>query len=217
MRHDEVRARLARLPSQPPPAGLLPPPPDWLRPVPTDGSSLPERPARGTDARAAAALVCLFPDAAGDIRVVLTERVDHGGDHSGEVSLPGGKTEPGELDPVETALRESREEVGLDPVACRLEILGFLEPTWIPASNFLVTPVVGLAATAPALVADPGEVFAIFDAPLEAFLPDAPRTILERTIRGWPLRYGAYPVDGRIVWGATARILAQLGALLAAP
>ena len=216
MRPDEVRARLSRLPKTPPQAGVLPHPPEWLRPVRTDGGALPERPPVGTDTRAAAALVCLFPDAVGAVRVILTERVDHGGHHSGEVSLPGGKAEPGELDPVETALREAREEIGLDPAACGLELLGFLEPTWIPASNFRVMPVVGLAARAPSLVADPREVFAIFDAPLEAFLPDAPRTNLERTIRGWPLRHGAYTVDGRVVWGATARILAQLGAVLAA-
>jgi 8-oxo-dGTP pyrophosphatase MutT (NUDIX family) len=216
MRPDQVLALLARLPPRPPAPGVLPPPPDWLRPVPTDGSSLPERPPAGSGARVAAALVCLFPDGAGDVRVVLTERVDDGGHHSGEVSLPGGKAEPGELDPLETALREANEEVGLDPAACGLQILGFLEPTWIPASNFVVTPVVGLAARAPALVADPREVFAIFDARLEAFLPDAPRIVLERVVRGLPLRHGAYPVDGRIVWGATARILAQLGGLLAA-
>jgi 8-oxo-dGTP pyrophosphatase MutT (NUDIX family) len=215
MRPDDVRDRLGRLPSRPPPPGLLPPPPDWLRPVTVDGSTMPERPARGGDARAAAALVCLVPDAAGEVRVILTERADHGGDHSGEVSLPGGKAEPGDVDLVATALREASEEVGLDAAACGLEILGYLEPTWIPASNFLVTPVVGLAGTSPALVADPREVFAIFDAPVETFLPDAPRIVLERTIRGWSLRHGAYSIEGRIVWGATARILAQLGELLA--
>jgi 8-oxo-dGTP pyrophosphatase MutT (NUDIX family) len=211
-----VRARLAALPASPPGPGTLPRPPGWLRQVRTDGGALPERPPPGTDARAAAALVCLFPDATGAVRVVLTERVDHGGLHSGEVSLPGGKAEPGEPDPVATALREAREEVGLDPTACGLELLGFLEPTWIPASNFLVTPVVGLAARTPSLAADPREVFAIFDAPVEAFLPDARQAFVERTMQGWPFRYGAYPVAGRLVWGATARILAQLGEVLAA-
>jgi len=210
-----VRARLAVLPTSPPGPGTLPPAPGWLQPVRTDGGALPERPPAWTDARAAAALVCLFPGADRAVRVVLTERVEHGGLHSGEISLPGGKVEPDDADPVATALREAAEEVGLDAAACGLQILGFLEPTWIPASNFLVTPVVGLAVRTPSLAADPREVFAIFDAAVEAFLPGAPRAVVERTIGGWPLRYGAYPVAGRLVWGATARILAQLGEVLA--
>lgn len=211
-----VLTRLAGLPSAAPGPGVLPPPPGWLRPIRTDSGDLPDRPPPGAGARAAAALVCLFPNPSGEVRVILTERVDHGGLHSGEISLPGGKVEPGDADLLATALREAAEEVGLDPASCGLRILGYLEPTWIPASNFLLTPVIGLAARQPALAADPREVFAIFDAPLEAFLPGAPHTVVERTIRGWPLRYGAYPVAGRLVWGATARILAQLGEVLAA-
>jgi hypothetical protein len=116
---------------------------------------------------------------------------------------------------VATALREAAEEVGLQPAACGLEVVGELESTWIPASNFVVTPVVAIAARAPLMVADPREVAAIFDADLEAFLPGAAHATVERTVRGWALRYGAYPIAGRMVWGATARMLAQLGALLA--
>ena len=56
----------------------------------------------------------MFPDEAGDARLVLTERVDRGGHHSGEVSFPGGRAEPGDADLVATALREAAEEVGLD-------------------------------------------------------------------------------------------------------
>ena len=62
-------------------------------------------------------LVLLFPDEAGEARLVLTERVDRGGHHSGEVSFPGGRAEPEDADLVATALREAAEEVGLDPDA----------------------------------------------------------------------------------------------------
>ena len=55
----------------------------------------------------------------------------------------------------------------------------------------------------------------ILHAPVDIFLADGPKAIVEADTRGWPLRYGAFPVEGRMVWGATARILAQLGALLA--
>jgi len=57
----------------------------------------------------------------------------------------------------------------------------------------------------------------IVEAPMAMFLPDAPFDIVERTVRDWPLRYGAYAIDGLSVWGATARVLSQLGAVLARP
>ncbi len=66
----------------------------------------------------------------------------------------------------------------------------------------------------PALTADPAEVARILEPPVAAFLPAAPIEIVERTIGDWPLRYGGYRIDGLHVWGATARILGQLGAVL---
>ena len=65
------------------------------------------------------------------------------------------------------------------------------------------------------LTASPAEVARIVEPPVARFLPGAPIEIVERTIRDWPLRYGAYDLDGLSVWGATARILSQLGAVLA--
>ena len=168
-----------------------------------------------TPGRPAAVLVLLYPDAAGDARVVLIERptVD-GRHHSGEVSFPGGKAEPDDDDAVATALREATEEVGLDPDAAGVRIVGLLDPFWIPVSDFAVTPVVAMAKRRPDLVASPAEVVRILEPPLARFLPDAPIATIERTIRGWPVRYGHYEVDGLSVWGATARVLSQLGAVL---
>jgi 8-oxo-dGTP pyrophosphatase MutT (NUDIX family) len=131
-----------------------------------------------------------------------------------EVSLPGGKADPGDADAVATALREAEEEVGLDPDAAGVEIVGRLDALWIPPSNFLVTPIVAIAARRPAFVPDPREVAAILEAPVAAFLPDVAPVIIDPDPRGRPLRYGAYIVEGRIVWGATAAILGQLGAVL---
>jgi 8-oxo-dGTP pyrophosphatase MutT (NUDIX family) len=213
----EVRERLAGLPGGAgEPTEGWPPARDSLGVVRMDGAAIPARPGPGRDARRAAALVCIVPGPDGRARVILTERTEYEGAHAGEVSLPGGREELADGgDPVVTALREAREEVRLEPDACGLEVLGRLEVTWIAASNHLVTPIVAVGARAPALVADSREVAAILHASLEAFLPGAPTVIVERTIRGWPLRYGAFPVEGRAVWGATARILAQLGELLA--
>jgi len=146
--------------------------------------------------------------------LVLTERVDYEGDHSGEVSLPGGKVDPGDVDAAATALREAWEEVGLDAGLSGVEVVGSLDALWIPPSNFRVEPVVAIAARRPVFVADPREVAAILEAPVTAFLPDVTPVIIDPDPRGQPLRYGAYLVEGRIVWGATAAILGQFGAVL---
>lgn len=207
----DVRALVAA--ARPP----LPPPPAWLRPQRLPEGIPFERPAPPPGARPAAALVLVYPDAAGEAQIVLTQRVEYGADHhSGEVSLPGGKADPGDADPEATALREAEEEVGLDPDAAGVDVVGRLDALWIPPSNFLVTPVVAVAARRPAFVADPREVAAILEAPVTAFLPDVLPHIVDADPRGRPWRYGAYVVEGRIVWGATAAILGQLGAVLGA-
>lgn len=210
MRFDTVVERLAVLPDPLPPAA------DALMPVLTDGSPRPRILPPQPTSRAAAVLALLFPDARGIARVVLIERASDGGHHSGEVSLPGGKAEPHDADIAATALRETIEEVGLDPDAAEVQVVGMLDTVWIPISDFAVTPVVAIAGRRPALEPSPREVARIVSPPVATFLPGAPIRIAERTIRDWPLRYGAYDVEGLEVWGATARILSQLGAVLAA-
>ena len=210
MRFAVLAERLAVLPVPlPAPAHVV---------IPTLIGSTGDRPSflrESATVRPAAVLVLLFPDDAGDARVILTERVTRDGHHSGEVSFPGGRAEPGDADLAATALREAVEEVALDPTAAGVRMIGELERFWIPVSNYEVTPILALAERRPDLVASPDEVARIIEPRIATFLPDAPLEIVERTIRGWPLRYGAYRVDGLVVWGATARILSQLGAVLA--
>lgn len=210
MRFVEVGERLASLPDVlPPPVAVLMPEivgSPGLRPRRTPPADRPPRPA--------AVLVLLYPDDLGIARVVLTERASRDGYHSGEVSFPGGKAEPHDADPTATALREAAEEIALDAVEADLRVVGQLERFWIPVSDFEVTPVVALASRRPRLVASPAEVARIVEPPMAVFLPDAPIVVVERTIGEWPLRYGAYEVEGLSVWGATARILSQLGAIL---
>jgi 8-oxo-dGTP pyrophosphatase MutT (NUDIX family) len=210
VRFEAVVERVASLPEP------LPAPAEVLMPVIVGGVDqrnvrVPRSP---SGPRAAAVLVLLYPDADGDCRVVLIERATHDGHHSGEVSFPGGKAEPGDADVVATAIREATEEVALDPIATGLRVTGRLEEFWIPVSDFHVTPVLALAETAPTMRPDPREVARIVEPRLARFLPDAPIVVVERVIDGWPLRYGAYDVEGLSVWGATARILSQLGAAL---
>jgi 8-oxo-dGTP pyrophosphatase MutT (NUDIX family) len=207
MRFDAALERLATFPIP------LPPGPESLMPVFTDGRLRP-RFASSPTARPAAVLVLLYPDASGEARLVLTERVSYDGHHSGEVSFPGGKAEPADADAAATALREATEEIWLDPEVAGVTVVGALDPVLIPVSDFRIDPIVAVAAREPALRPNPSEVSRILTPPVAAFLPDADVEIVERTIRDWPLRYGGYRIDGLHVWGATARILGQLGAVL---
>jgi 8-oxo-dGTP pyrophosphatase MutT (NUDIX family) len=169
-------------------------------------------------ARPAAVLVLIAPDPAGEAHVVLIERTSYDGHHSGEISFPGGAAEAGDTDLVATALREAAEEIGLEPTAIGLRVVGQLEPFWIPVSNFRVTPILAVADRLPPWTLQVREVKRVIEAPLAAFLPGAAILTLERDVRQWRIRYGAYALaegdDGPAVWGATARILGQLGAVL---
>jgi 8-oxo-dGTP pyrophosphatase MutT (NUDIX family) len=210
----DVVARLASLPE------TLPDPPESLMPVRVAGEPW-QAPAQGiAGARPAAVLILIGPDEAAEARVVLIERTTYHGHHSGEMSFPGGAAEPGDPDLVATALREAGEEIGLEPEAIGLRVIGQLEPFWIPVSNFRVTPVIAVADRLPAWRPDPREVKQVVNAPVAAFLPDAPIEVIERDVRQWRIRYGAYALadmgEGPAVWGATARFLGQLGALLGA-
>ena len=215
MRFELVRERVEALPRE------LPAAPAILTPIRLDstvafalaGAGAADSPSRG---RPSAVLVLLFPDAEGQARVLLTARASNVGAHAGEISFPGGSADAGDEDPIATAIREAQEEVGLDPVACGLRVTGGLEVFALTVSGFRITPVVALAERRPECQASPGEVARIIEAPVEAFLPDAPVELEERTIRQRLIRYGVYPVEGERVWGATARMLGQLGAALAA-
>ena len=211
-----VEAAVRRLEPLP---GELPEGPAGLMPVLVETGVARVRPpwdeAAATSSQAAAVLVLLYAGAAGDARILLTERVDRGGHHSGEVSFPGGRAEPADADLTATALREAAEEVGLDCEQAGVRILGSLPTHWIPVSNFAVTPVIAVAKRRPSLVAQPSEVAGVLEPPIASFLPGAPLQMVEREIRGVRIRYAAYPIDGLAVWGMTARVLGGLGAWLA--
>jgi 8-oxo-dGTP pyrophosphatase MutT (NUDIX family) len=172
-------------------------------------------------ARPAAVLVLIAPDAAGEARVVLIERGSYEGHHSGEIAFPGGSAEAIDTDAAATALREAAEEIGLRPDELGVRVVGNLEPFWIPVSNYRVTPVVAIADRLAAWTVDAREVARVIEVPLEAFLPGAPTVSLTRVIGDWTIRYGAFPLDdvpGDVaIWGATARILGQLGAVIGPP
>lgn len=185
-----------------------------------DAAGLRREPAAGRGGppaagfRAAAALVLIVPDDAGEAHLVLMRRTDDGGPHARQIACPGGSVEPGDQDEAAAALREAEEEVGLDAAAAGVEVVGRLERIVVAASGFVLDPFVAIAARAPELTANPVEVGAILTPPLATFLPGAALVEREERLRGALICYGGYPVDGGVVWGATARILGQLGAVI---
>lgn len=209
MKFDAAVARLSPLPAR------LPPGPARLTPVILEGPARTPVHFDASTSRPAAVLVLVYPDELGDACVLLTERVVGGAHHSGEVSFPGGKAEPHDVDAAATAIRESEEEVGFDPSAVGLTVVGVLDPVWIPVSGFRLTPVMALAERRPAYRAEPREVSRILEPPLAAFVPPAPIEIVERAFGERLIRFGAYSLDGLLVWGATARVLGQVGAIVA--
>jgi 8-oxo-dGTP pyrophosphatase MutT (NUDIX family) len=160
--------------------------------------------------RHAAGLLLLVPrdDRA---HVILTERADSLGRHSGQVSLPGGVVEPGENDE-QAARRESREEIGLSLDDVRT--LGALTPVDIHVSGFRLQPIVAASMSRPNLRPSDGEVARILEVSIDT-LTD-PSTIVWRSIvrEGRHFEVPTFVVDGADVWGATAMVLAEFLALL---
>jgi 8-oxo-dGTP pyrophosphatase MutT (NUDIX family) len=158
------------------------------------------------DFRRAGVLVLLFPHRSG-LSVLLTVRTDSVEFHKGQVSFPGGMMEPGDNGIVETALRESREEIGLP--SSGIEILGLLDDVPVP-SKFIITPVVGYLTQQPAPKPSTSEVAEIFNAPLKFFADDRNARSEERELRGKKFPLWFYDYEERSVWGATAAILRNL-------
>jgi 8-oxo-dGTP pyrophosphatase MutT (NUDIX family) len=156
--------------------------------------------------RPAAVLVPLIARPSG-VSVLLTRRADTLTKHSGQIAFPGGRLDPGE-NAVEAALREAREEIGLNPAL--VEVLG-LGDAYETGTGFLITPVVGWLAAEPVVAPSEAEVAEIFETPWD-FLMDAAnhrRDFLDMPSgdRRW---YWAMPWQERYIWGATAGIIRSL-------
>jgi 8-oxo-dGTP pyrophosphatase MutT (NUDIX family) len=161
-------------------------------------------------ARPAAALLLLFP-VQGQAVVLLTKRSMALPDHPGQVSLPGGGVDPGESIE-EAALREAEEEVGLARASVR--VIGRLTALHIPVSGFVLHPVVGVAATRPAMRPEPGEVERIIETPVDHLLDPRRRRRVNRVRDGYEFEMPYFDLDGEQVWGATAMVLAEFAAIL---
>jgi 8-oxo-dGTP pyrophosphatase MutT (NUDIX family) len=159
------------------------------------------------EVRPAAVLLPLFEED-GDVNVILTRRAAHLRSHTGEVSFPGGRVEETE-EPLDAALREASEEIGLDPSG--VEIAGQLAPLTTYSSRAGITPFVGLLARRPALHPNTDEVELAFDVPLTTLMRD---DIYREELWTFPddveRPMHIFDLPDDTVWGATARILHEL-------
>jgi 8-oxo-dGTP pyrophosphatase MutT (NUDIX family) len=179
------------------------------------GERRPRVPPPGADSRRAAVLVPVLLEPEG-ARLVYTVRRDHLQDHAGQISFPGGGLQPGDDSLLETALRETEEEIDLSPNL--VEVIGELEEMYIPPSNFRVSPFVGLLPPEAELVLHPDEVEAIFTVSLDELMaPETLRKVLW-TRDGREYEVPVFAVEEsntrREIWGATAAITAALLARL---
>jgi 8-oxo-dGTP pyrophosphatase MutT (NUDIX family) len=152
-------------------------------------------------------VVARDPDDPAGPNVLLTRRAIHLRDHSGQVSFPGGRVHADDPSPEATALREAREEIGLDPA--RVEVLGRMAE-YHTRTGFRITPVVAIVTPPFDLRPDANEVDEIFEVPLAFLLDPANHQRHSREWQGELRWFFAMPYDRHYIWGATAALLVNL-------
>jgi 8-oxo-dGTP pyrophosphatase MutT (NUDIX family) len=156
-----------------------------------------------------AAVMMLFYPKNGKTHLVLIVRNSYKGVHSAQIAFPGGKYEPEDEIFSNTALRETHEEVGIHPE--KMEIIKTFTPMYIPPSNFMVHPFLGISKTEISFIPDPTEVANIIELPLSVFLSDAILTNVKlSTSYATDSSVPAFKIEEYIVWGATAMMLSEL-------
>ncbi|XLZ72669.1 CoA pyrophosphatase [Massilia sp. SR12] len=186
--------------------------PDWLRArfaAPPEWTPEPSELALGLhrgEPTPASVLVPLVLREEG-VSLLLTMRTAHLNDHAGQIAFPGGRAEATDVDAVDTALRETEEEIGLD--RRHIDVIGTL-PVYYTGTGYAVTPVVGLVAPPFALKADPDEVAEIFEVPFPFLMDGANHQLLAVDLPNGRRRFYAMPYQNYFIWGATAGMLRNL-------
>lgn len=143
----------------------------------------------------------------GTASILFTQRTEHLPTHAGQISFPGGKKDTGDANVVDTALREAREEIGLDPEF--VEMVGFLDD-YMTSTGYRISPLVAIIREGYSLAPDRGEVADIFDVPLSHLMKGENYQLHAREWRGVKRVFYAIPYGDRFIWGATAGMLRNL-------
>ncbi len=152
-------------------------------------------------------LILLYEDN-GQIKFPLTKRPDYNGTHSGQVSLPGGKAEP-EEDYIQTALRETEEEIGV--AKSKIKVIGRLSDFFVIPSNYMITPVVGFSESKPEFIPQESEVVKILTGNLDDLLRDDAIQVKEiLAAKTYRIMAPHFLIENEVVWGATAMMLNEL-------
>lgn len=162
-----------------------------------------------TNTKVAAVLSLIFPDNKGFAQLILTERQDYQGVHAKQISFPGGKKEPSDAHLFATALRETEEEVGVSASAVKL--IRNLSELYIPPSRFLVHPFLGYTDSLPVFRPDPTEVAQLIFLPLDSLLSGHLESVSRlNTSYAQEIDVPAFLFENKVIWGATAMILAEI-------
>lgn len=159
-----------------------------------------------TAPRLSGVLILLFPDKNGETQTMFIQRPVNESVHSGQIAFPGGKLEESDADLGATALRETHEEIGVLPHS--IELIGPLSTLYIPASNFLVNPFVGMVDFTPEFTPNPDEVKALLPATLNEILNFKVDHMFFKTSYG-NLNAPYYKFNEHNMWGATAMIVSE--------
>ncbi|WP_299158106.1 CoA pyrophosphatase [uncultured Tenacibaculum sp.] len=162
--------------------------------------------------RKAAVLALFYPDENNQTRFLLTQRASYNGTHSAQISFPGGKVEDKDINLQETALRETFEEVGVSTNS--IKVIRQLSDSYIPPSNFLVTPFLGIASKKPSFIPN-NEVANLIEVLTSDLLNDNNLTSKEmETSYMKNIDVPCFKLNNYIVWGATAMMLSEIKDLL---
>lgn len=170
----------------------------------------------GVTPKKSAVLILLYPQVEPfSVRTVLILRPENeGGNHAGQVSFPGGGFDESDKDLSETALREAEEEIGIDRHG--VSLLGELTPLYIPVSNFMVHPFVGVMRSIPKFSHHPMEVSKILEVDVHDFIAGANIGSADKFLKvlNSKMEVPCYKINGEIIWGATAMMISEFSEIL---